>query len=105
MSHPPDGPYGYGYSEPTPWGTGIATVVLVAALTTAGVYAFGAALAQVHPALSVVVNLIAVGGAAPTAWRWRFAPVTRWVIAGLGIGVVLAWLALLLALLPGVDTV
>ncbi|MFJ9363037.1 DUF2537 domain-containing protein [Nocardia sp. NPDC101769] len=96
MSHPPDGPYGYGYSEPTPWASGIAVVVMVAALTTVGVYAFGAALAQIHPVLSVAVNLIAVGGAAPTAWRWRYAPVTRWVIAGLGAGVLLAWLGLLL---------
>lgn len=96
MSHPPDGPYGYGYSEPTPWASGIAVAVMVAALTAAGVYAFGAALAQIHPLLSVVVNLIAVGGAAPTAWRWRFAPVTRWVIAGLGVGVLAAWVGLLL---------
>ncbi|MEC3955223.1 DUF2537 domain-containing protein [Nocardia sp. CDC153] len=95
MSHPPDGPYGYGYSEPTPWAAGIAVLVLVAALTTVGVYAFGAALAQIHWTLSVAVNLIAVGGAAPTAWRWRYAPVTRWVIGGLGIGVLLAWFALL----------
>ncbi|MEC3913498.1 DUF2537 domain-containing protein [Nocardia sp. CDC160] len=95
MSHPPDGPYGYGYSEPTPWAAGIAVLVLVAALTTVGVYAFGVALAQIHWTLSVAVNLIAVGGAAPTAWRWRYAPVTRWVIGGLGIGVLLAWFALL----------
>ncbi|MET8422767.1 DUF2537 domain-containing protein [Nocardia sp. NPDC004860] len=96
MSHPPDGPYGYGYSEPTPWASGIAVVVMVGALTAVGVYSFGAALAQIHPVLSVAVNLIAVGGAAPTAWRWRYAPVTRWVIAGLGAGVLLAWLGLLL---------
>ncbi|GAB3206918.1 DUF2537 domain-containing protein [Nocardia tengchongensis] len=96
MSHPPDGPYGYGYSEPTPWASGIAVVVLVTALTATGVYAFGAALAQIHWLLAVVVNLIAVGGAAPTAWRWRYAPVTRWVIAGLGAGVLVAWLSLLL---------
>ncbi|WP_405488721.1 DUF2537 domain-containing protein [Nocardia sp. NBC_00511] len=96
MSHPPDGPYGYGYSEPTPWASGVAVVTMVAALSAAGVYAFGAALAQIHPLVSVAVNLIAVGGAAPTAWRWRFAPVTRWVIAGLAVGVALAWIGLLL---------
>ncbi|MFE3024762.1 DUF2537 domain-containing protein, partial [Nocardia tengchongensis] len=54
MSHPPDGPYGYGYSEPTPWASGIAVVVLVTALTATGVYAFGAALAQIHWLLAVV---------------------------------------------------
>lgn len=96
MTHPPDGPYGYGISEPTPWAAGITAAALVAALTAVGVYAFGAALAQIHPLVSVAVNLIAVGGAAPTAWRWRFAPVTRWVIAGLSVGVLLAWAGLLL---------
>ncbi|MRH91395.1 DUF2537 domain-containing protein [Nocardia sp. SYP-A9097] len=95
MSYPPDGPYGYGYSEPTPWASGIAVIAFVALLSAAGVYAFGEALARIHPILSVAVNLIAVGGVTPTAWRWRFQPVTRWVIAGLGAGVLLGWIALL----------
>lgn len=97
MSYPPDGPYGYGYSEPTPWAAGITVAILVGVLTAAGVYAFGDALAQVHPLLAVAVNLIAVGGATPTAWRWRYAPVTRWVIAGLAGGVLLGWISLLLS--------
>ncbi|MCU1646337.1 MAG: uncharacterized protein JWN03_6612 [Nocardia sp.] len=97
MSYPPDGPYGYGYSEPTPWATGITVIVCVGLLTATGVYAFGSALAQVHPLLSAAVNLIAVGGATPTAWRWRFQPVTRWVIGGLGAGVLVAWIALLVS--------
>ncbi|WP_067574043.1 DUF2537 domain-containing protein [Nocardia acidivorans] len=95
MSYPPDGPYGYGYSEPTPWASGIAVIAFVALLSGAGVYAFGEALARIHPLLSVAVNLIAVGGVAPTAWRWRFQPVTRWVLAGLGVGVLFGWIALL----------
>ena len=95
MSYPPDGPYGYGYSEPTPWASGIAVIAFVALLTAAGVYSFGSALAQIHPLLSALVNVVAVGVVTPTAWRWRFQPVTRWVIAGLGVGVLLAWIALL----------
>ncbi|MFC9993431.1 DUF2537 domain-containing protein [Nocardia sp. NPDC127526] len=95
MSYPPDGPYGYGYSEPTPWAAGIMVVAIVAVLTACGVYAFSAALAEVHPVVAVLVNLVAVGGAAPTAWRWRFAPVTRWVIAGLAAGVLLGWFSLI----------
>lgn len=82
-------------SEPTPWAPGIAVAVMVTALTAAAVYSFGAALAQVHWALSVAVNLIAVGGAAPTAWRWRAIPVIRWVLAGVTTGIALAWIALL----------
>ncbi|MGX1809813.1 DUF2537 domain-containing protein [Nocardia sp. NPDC055321] len=95
MSYPPDGPYGYGYSEPTPWAIGVPVSALVAALTATGVYAFGAALAEIHPLLAALVNLVAVGGVAPSAWRWRFQPVTRWVIAGLAAGVLLGWIALL----------
>ncbi|MGW5385836.1 DUF2537 domain-containing protein [Nocardia sp. NPDC003963] len=82
-------------AEPTPWAAGITVAALVAALTAVGVYAFGAALAQVHPLLSLAVNLVAVGGIAPTAWRWRTRPVTRWVLAGASAGVALAWIGLL----------
>ncbi|WP_328390621.1 DUF2537 domain-containing protein [Nocardia sp. NBC_00416] len=82
-------------AEPTPWAAGITVAALVAALTTVGVYAFGAALTQVHPLLSLAVNLVAVGGVAPTVWRWRTRPVTRWVLAGASAGVVLAWIGLL----------
>ncbi|BAD55497.1 hypothetical protein NFA_6520 [Nocardia farcinica IFM 10152] len=83
--------------DPTPWAAGITVTVLVAALATVAVYAFGAALAQVHPALAVLINLIAVGGAAPTAWRWRHTPVTRWVLLGCAVGVGLGWLGLIIA--------
>ncbi|MFC9892625.1 DUF2537 domain-containing protein [Nocardia sp. NPDC127579] len=89
------------YRDPTPWAAGITVSVLVALLTAAAVYSFGDALAQVHPLLSIVVNLVAAGGAAPTAWRWRGAPVTRWVVAGLTAGVLLAWIALFAGLVFG----
>ncbi|MBF6216837.1 DUF2537 domain-containing protein [Nocardia gipuzkoensis] len=84
------------YQDPTPWGAGLTVAIMVALLTAVAVYSFGAALAEVHPLLAVAVNLVAVGGAAPTAWRWRFAPVTRWVIGGGAAGVLLGWIALLL---------
>ncbi|MFF0500228.1 DUF2537 domain-containing protein [Nocardia aobensis] len=82
--------------EPTPWAAGIAVAVFVAALTAAGVYSFGVALAHVHWTLAVAVNVIAVAGTAPTAWRWRHTPVTRWVLAGLGAGVLIGWVVLLI---------
>lgn len=82
-------------SEPTPWAAGITVAALVAALTAVGVFAFGAALTQVHPLLSPAVNVVAVVGIAPTAWRWRHRPVTRWILAGAGIGVLLGWIGLL----------
>ncbi|MEU6561365.1 DUF2537 domain-containing protein [Nocardia nova] len=82
--------------EPTPWATGIAVAVFIAALTAAGVYSFGAALAQVHWTLSVAVNVIAVAGTAPTVWRWRTTPVTRWILAGIAAGVLVGWAILLI---------
>lgn len=72
-------------------------MAFVAAMTATGVYAFGMALAQVHWGLAVVVNAVAVGGVAPTAWRWRYASVARWVLAGLGAGILAGWLLLLVA--------
>ncbi|RDI43452.1 DUF2537 domain-containing protein [Nocardia mexicana] len=83
--------------EPTPWAAGLAVASLVAVLTAAGVFSFGSALAHVHWVLAVAVNVIAVGGATPTLWRWRYTPVTRWVLGGIGAGVLLGWITLLIA--------
>ena len=98
MNQPSGARYG-AYPEPTPWAAGIAVAALVAVLTAAGIYSFGAALAQVHWTLAVAVNLIAVGGATPTAWRWRTTPVTRWILAGVAAGIILGWIALLIVAL------
>ena len=86
-------------TEPTPWGTGILVTVICAALTAVAVYGFGYALANVLPALSVAINVVAVGGSAPSVWRWRTVPVLRWLACGLGIGVALGWLGLLVTAL------
>ena len=80
--------------EPTPWATGLLVTAMVAALTTVGVFAFGAALLQVNVVVAVAINLIAVVGSAPTVWRWRATPVWRWVVYGLAAGVTLAWAGL-----------
>lgn len=97
--HPPNDPYRDvpPVRDPTPWSAGITVAVLVALLSTVAVYAFGSALAEVHPLLALLINVVAVGGAAPTAWRWRHTPVTRWVLLGAVAGVVLGWLGLIVA--------
>jgi hypothetical protein len=77
----------------------LAVAAVVTALTACGVYSFGAALARENWLLAVVVNLVAVGGAAPTAWRWRSTPVTRWVVGGMMVGVLLGWLGLLIGMM------
>lgn len=100
MKQEPDGPY-RAQPDSVPWVAGSTVVVLVAVLGAVAVYAFGAALAAVHPLLAVAVNLVAAIGVAPTAWRWRFTPVVRWVLAGAAIGVVAGWLAVIVEELTG----
>ncbi|WP_280470040.1 DUF2537 domain-containing protein [Nocardia brasiliensis] len=89
MTYPPP-------QSPAPGGAGLTVTIMVALLSAIAVYSFGRALAEVHPLLAVAVNVVAAGGAAPTAWRLREAPVTRWVVLGGVAGVGLGWLVLLL---------
>ncbi|APE33124.1 hypothetical protein BOX37_03125 [Nocardia mangyaensis] len=100
MSPGSEGPY-RAQPDSVPWVAGGTVVVLVAVLGGVGVYAFGSALAAVHPLLAVAVNVVAVVGVAPTAWRWRFTPVVRWVLAGAAAGVALGWVAVLVDQLVG----
>lgn len=84
-------------SDRTPWFTGIAVSVFAAMLSTSPLAAFFIALGDVNVLLAVVVNLIAVGGLAPTVWRWRAIPVWRWVVFGAAAGVPLGWIAAIAA--------
>lgn len=52
-------------------------------------------LIRVHPLLAVGLNIVAVGGLAPTLWAWRRTLVLRWFVLGAGVGVAGAWLVLL----------
>ena len=79
----------------TPWPTGILVAAFVAGLAGVAAYAFGAALAQIHPALAIVLNVVAVGGAAPTIWTWRDKPVLRRIVYGVAAGIVAGWAALI----------
>ena len=83
--------------EPTPWGTGLTVAAFVAVLSGAAIVILSAGLVRVHPLLAVGLNIVAVGGLAPTAWGWRARPVVRWFVLGAGVGVAVAW-ELLLAL-------
>ena len=67
----------------------------VAAVTAAAVVVLTLGLIRVHLLLAIGLNLVAVGGLAPTVWGWRSVPVLRWITLGLGVGVAGAWLALL----------
>ena len=76
----------------TPWGTGLTVAGFVAVVIAAGIVVLSLGLVRVHPLLAVMLNLIAVGGLAPTVWSWRQRPVWRWFVLGSGVGVAIGWL-------------
>lgn len=67
----------------------------VAAVIAVAIVVLSLGLVRVHPVLAVGLNVVAVGGLAPTLWGWRRTPVLRWFVLGAGVGVTGAWLALL----------
>lgn len=74
---------------------GLTVAAFVAAITAGAIVVLSIGLMRVHPLLAVGLNLVAVGGLAPTVWDWRRRLVWRWFVLGLGVGVAGAWLALL----------
>lgn len=81
--------------ESTPWGTGLTTAALVAGVVAAAIIVLTLGMIRVHPVVAVVLNVIAVGGLAPTLWGWRSVPVRRWFVLGAAVGVAGGWIALL----------
>jgi Protein of unknown function (DUF2537) len=81
--------------ESTPWGTGLTVAAFVAIVTGAAIVILSAGLVRVHPLLAVGLNVVAVGGLAPTVWGWRARPVVRWCVLGVAVGVAVAWVLLL----------
>lgn len=67
----------------------------VAALTATAIIVLSLGMTRVHPMVSVGLNLVAVGGLAPTLWDWRTRPVRRWLVLGVAVGVAVGWVAML----------
>ena len=67
----------------------------VAAVTAGAIIVLSLGLTRVHPLLAVGLNLVAVGGLAPTVWAWRTRPAWRWFVLGSGVGVAAGWLVLI----------
>lgn len=67
----------------------------VAALTATAIIVLSLGMTRVHPMVSVGLNLVAVGGLAPTLWDWRMRPVRRWFVLGTAVGVAVGWVAML----------
>ncbi len=81
--------------EATPWGTGLTVAAFTAAVTAAAIVVLSLGMIRVHPLVSIGLNLVAVGGLAPTLWGWRRVPVRRWFVLGAGIGVAIGWITLI----------
>lgn len=81
--------------DSTPWGTGLTVAGFVAAVLATAIVVLGTGLVRVHPLLAIGLNVVAVGGLAPTVWGWRARPVWRWFVLGSAIGVAVGWVALL----------
>ncbi len=82
-------------TDETPWGTGLTVAAFTAVVTAAAIVVLSLGMIRVHPLLSVGLNLVAVGGLAPTLWEWRSVPVRRWFVLGAAVGVAAGWIALL----------
>jgi Protein of unknown function (DUF2537) len=87
--------------DATPWAMGLTVAAFVAAVTAAAIVVLSLGLTRVHPLLAVGLNMVAVGGLAPTVWGWRKLPVWRWFVLGSGLGVAVAWLGLVAMALGG----
>ncbi|MCV7031708.1 DUF2537 domain-containing protein [Mycobacterium sherrisii] len=81
-------------AQSVPWATGLTVAGFVAAVTGVAIVVLSLGLIRVHVLLAVGLNAVAAGGLAPTLWGWRRTPVLRWFVLGAGVGVAVAWLAL-----------
>ena len=79
----------------TPWGTGLTVAGFVAAVVGVAIVVLSLGLIRIHPLLAVGLNLVAVGGLAPTVWGWRRLPVWRWFVLGSAVGVAVGWITVL----------
>lgn len=87
--------------DSTPWAMGLTVAGFVAAVVAAAIVVLSLGLLRLHPLLAIGLNLVAVGGLAPTVWGWRNRPVWRWFVLGSGVGVLAAWLVVLAVALSG----
>lgn len=87
--------------ESVPWATGLTVSAFVAAVTGIAIVVLSLGLIRVHPLLAVGLNVVAVGGLAPTLWGWRRTLVLRWFVLGAAVGVAGAWVALLALTVSG----
>ncbi|MCU1684884.1 MAG: hypothetical protein JWQ81_5623 [Amycolatopsis sp.] len=87
-------------NEPTPWGTGLTVAAFVAAVLCVAMLALAGTLAtETSGWLAVVASLIVTAGLAPSLWLARRLPIVRWAALGAAVGVVIAWVGVLIDVL------
>ncbi|MEV0057578.1 DUF2537 domain-containing protein [Saccharopolyspora shandongensis] len=85
--------------QPTPWGPGLVISAIIGAIVTVTLVVVTLGLADVSGILAAVVNIAVAAGFAPSIWLGRNVPVWRWAAYGTAVGIIAAWVALLLSLL------
>jgi len=85
--------------DSTPWGTGLTVAAFVAAVIATAIVVLSMGMNRVNPVVSAGLNLVAVGGLAPTLWEWRKRPVRRWFVLGAAAGVAVGWTVMLALML------
>lgn len=83
--------------EPVPWGPGLALAGFVTLLVGSAVFVLCDGLAD-RPIVAIGVNVLVAGGLGPALWLSRSLPVLRWIAGGAVLGVLLAWLSVLIFL-------
>jgi hypothetical protein len=86
-------------AEPIPWSTGLAVAGYAAVVVTLGDIALSRAFAEAFGLLWVPANLLVGLGLAPSLYLLRAVPFWRWPALGVAVGLVAAWIVLLLGLL------
>lgn len=72
----------------------MAVAAFVAAVTAGAIVVLSIGMTRVNPLISIGLNVVAVGGLAPTLWDWRRTPVRRWFALGAAAGVAIGWIAM-----------
>jgi hypothetical protein len=86
--------------EPTPWGTGLTVAAFVAAVLCVAMLALAGTLAtETSSWLAVAASIVVTAGLAPSLWLARRLPIVRWAALGAAVGVVIAWVGVLVDVL------
>jgi hypothetical protein len=82
----------------TPWATGLTVSAFAAVVVVFAMLTLSVGLAGTNPWLALAANVMVAGGLAPSLWLGRYVLVWRWVAYGVAVGILLAWVGVLITL-------